>query len=97
MFLRPCIDEGSGVSGRGDRAPESYPDACPWLMRFDLKHKDDVAFGKSNGPRERNSFDLQPIMSVRAEPLSIESLLQKQKAEKEAASKVIGTPFPTII
>jgi ATP-dependent RNA helicase DDX23/PRP28 len=28
------------------------------------------------------------IMSVRAEPLSIESLLQKQRAEKEAASKV---------
>jgi hypothetical protein len=28
-------------------------------------------------------------MSVRTEPLSIESLLQKQKAEKEAASKVI--------
>lgn len=28
------------------------------------------------------------IMAARAEPLSIESLLQKQKEEKEAASKV---------
>lgn len=29
-----------------------------------------------------------PIMTSRAEPLSIESLLQKQKEEKEAAAKV---------
>lgn len=29
-------------------------------------------------------------MSVRAEPLSIESLLQKQREDKETASKVLG-------
>lgn len=39
-------------------------------------------------------------MSARSEPLSIESLLQKQKAEKEAASKVrrdlASFPMPLI-
>ena len=32
-------------------------------------------------------------MATRTEPLSIESLLQKQKAEREAASKVYASRF----
>ena len=32
------------------------------------------------------------MAGARAEPLSIESLLQKQKEEKEAASKVSSAP-----
>lgn len=34
-------------------------------------------------------------MSARAEPLSIESLLQKQREEKEAAAKVFSTLSPS--
>ena len=45
---------------------------------------DRATFGIFRLPRRLLTY----IMAARAEPLSIESLLQKQKAEKDAASKV---------
>jgi hypothetical protein len=39
-------------------------------------------------PSQSHFAFIQTAMSARSEPLSIESLLQKQKQEKEAASKV---------
>lgn len=75
LRLRDRASRGIGRSGEGNtRRPDSQTDRIQPSLAFSLTP----------------SFThTKPVMAVtRAEPLSIESLLQKQKEEREAASKV---------